>query len=359
MKKFIECYLPIKACNFRCKYCYVTQNRWWNSERPNLERCCKNIKEATNKERLGGECMFNICATGETLLFPEIVEIARGILENGHYIMIVTNGTLKNRFEEFCDFPIELRKHLFFKCSFHYLELKRLNKLNVFFENINMLKKSEISFTVELTPDDSYIPYIEEIKKVCMDNLGELCHVTVPRDERIKGYPLMTKLSREVFVKTWSSFNSALFDFKESIFEVKRKEYCYAGKWGIVLNLETGEYKQCYKGKKLGNLYEDMDKPLNLKAVGHNCAEGHCHNGHAFLGFGLIPDINTPDYADMRNRVLNDGTQWLSKETEAFMREKLKDSNKEDNIFEKMYSDLYSFHYKKFLKGMVKKDNEQ
>lgn len=358
MKKFIECYLPVKACNFRCEYCYVTQNEWWKYEKPDLKICCENIKLATTKERLGGECMFNICATGETLLYPEILEIAKSILENGHYVMIVTNGTLKMRFEEFCKFPVELKKRLFFKCSFHYLELKRQNKLNDFFDNIDMIKKSNISYTIELTPDDSYIPYIDEIKEVCIKNLGTLCHVTVPRDERKNGYPLMTKLSRKEFIETWKNFNSALFDFKESIFEEKRKEYCYAGKWGFVLNLGTGEYKQCYKGKTLGNLYENMDEPLNLISVGHNCCEGHCHNGHAFLGFGLIPDLNTPDYADMRNRKLNDGTQWLSNETEKFMRDKLKDDNNKDNCFRKIYSDLYSFHYRKFIKGIGKKNNE-
>lgn len=358
MKKFIECYLPVKACNFRCQYCYVTQNGWWNSKLPDLQKCCKNIKKATSIDRLGGECMFNICATGETLLYPEILDIVRSILENGHYVMVVTNATLTNRFKEFCEFPLELRKHLFFKCSFHYLELKRLNKIDVFFENINMVKNAGISYTVELTPDDSYIPYIDDIKNVCLEKMGTLCHVTVPRDERKNGYPLMTNLSREQFVKTWKEFNSTLFDFKESIFEVRRKEYCYAGKWGIVLDLGTGEYKQCYKGKRLGNFYEEMDKPLHLKAIGHNCCEGHCHNGHAFLGFGLIPELDTPDYADMRNRVLNDGTQWLSKETEDFMRGKLKDSNKEDNLIEKICSDLYSVHYKQSIKKVLNGKDE-
>ena len=41
--------------------------------------------------------------------------------------MIVMNGMLKTRFEEFAKIPDKL-----FFISFHYLELKRLNKFDVF-----------------------------------------------------------------------------------------------------------------------------------------------------------------------------------------------------------------------------------
>ena len=64
--------------------------------------------------------MFNICATGETLIPNEVVEYTRAILAQGHYVMIVTNGLLKKRFEEFSEFPESYRKRLFFKISFHY-----------------------------------------------------------------------------------------------------------------------------------------------------------------------------------------------------------------------------------------------
>lgn len=355
MKRFIECYIPIKACNMRCDYCYVTQNGWWKAQKPDLKLCCEKIKKAFTYSRMGGACMFNLCATGETLLEPEVPSIIKSILENGHYVMVVTNGSLTQRFEECCQFSEDLRKRLFFKFSFHYLELKRIDKLSVFFKNVRMVKSAGISFTVELTPDDRYIPYISDIKKVCMEELGAFCHVTVSRDERQKGYPLLSDLTKEEFVRTWSTFDSKLFDFKESIFEVKRREFCYAGEWSIVVDLATGDYKQCYKGKKLGNLYENVNAPLHLLAIGHNCVEGHCFNGHAFLGFGLIPEIQTSDYADMRNRVTNDGTQWLGIEMEAFMRCRLKDNNQELSSVHKTLTDIKSFNYKWHIKRMLGK----
>lgn len=55
--------------------------------------------------------------------------------------MIVTNGTLAQRFEEMSKFPEQLRKRLFIKFSFHYLELKRTNQLNTFIDNVKLMKK--------------------------------------------------------------------------------------------------------------------------------------------------------------------------------------------------------------------------
>ena len=353
MKRFIECSVPISACNMRCEYCYVTQNGWWNSKKPNFE--FKNqIKKAFSKDRLGGVCMVNICAMGETLLFEEVIDVIRDILDNGHYIMVVSNGTLTKRFEACCDFPVELRKHLFFKLSFHYLELKRLNLLETYFNNIKMLKEHDISFTVELTPDDSYIPYIDEIKAVCEKNLGTLCHITVCRDELKPRYPLMTSLHRSDYEELWSKFDSDLFSYKWSLFEKKRHEFCYAGQWGMVLDLQSGDYHQCYKGKKLGNIY-DFSKPLNFCAIGHHCREGHCFNGHAFLGFGLIPGLDTTDFADMRNRTLKDGTQWLSAEMEYMMRHKLSESNEPLSNTKKFICDIKSVSVKHSLKKLLGK----
>ncbi|MDD3139938.1 MAG: radical SAM protein [Lachnospiraceae bacterium] len=351
MKRFLECYVPIRACNMRCKYCYVTQNKWWDAQTEKFDFKDK-IKDSFSQERLGGVCMINMCATGETLLNREVIDILKQFLENGHYVMLVTNGTLTERFQECCNFQEEYRKRLFFKISFHYLELKRIRKLDVFFSNIRMIQNAGISFTVELTPDDSYIPYINEIKQVCLENLGVLCHVTVCRDECKKGFPLLSDLTRKEFVNTWKTFNSELFRFKESIFEQKRKEFCYAGQWGLVVDLKSGNYQQCYKGKKLGNIY-DLSKQIHFLAEGHHCREGHCFNGHAFLGFGLIPELNTPYYAEQRNRILDNGTQWLSPEMESFMRCKLENNNVKLNGFQKVVTDIKSLSPQMRLKMIL------
>lgn len=57
--------------------------------------------------------MFNLCADGETLLSSQVVEYIRAILEQGHFVMVVTNGTMTKRFDEIIKFPAHLLSHLF------------------------------------------------------------------------------------------------------------------------------------------------------------------------------------------------------------------------------------------------------
>lgn len=362
MKRFIDCGVGTFACNLRCHYCYVAQNFLFTQKVPKFKYSAEHIGKALSKERLGGTCMFNICATGETLMPQAVVDYTKAILAQGHYVMIVTNGMLKKRFEEFAEFPEDYRKRLFFKISYHYLELKRLNKFELFFSNVNMIKKMKASFTIEVTPSDELIPYIEEMKEVSLKNLGALPHITVARDESKTDYPLLTKLSREEYIKTWGQFDSKMFDFKISVFGVKRKEYCYAGNWTWTLNLITGTMKQCYQTNYFANIYKNVSKPLKFVNIGHGCKAPHCHNAHAFLCFGAIPELKTPYYYELRNRVCTDGTEWLQPEMKSFMSCKLNEINEEshpkkDVFINWIYGIIYAvaINARTFLKKIDKK----
>ena len=331
IKKFFDCYIPITTCNLRCSYCYVAQQGLFKAQVPKFEHDAKEIRKAFAKERVGGTALINLCAGGETLIAEETIEIAKELLEEGHFVMIVTNGLLSRRFDSIVELPESLLRHLFFKFSFHYLELKRLNAFETFFENINKIKRAGASFTVEITPCDEEIPYIEEIKKCCMDNLGALCHVTIARtdidpEHRI---PHLSKYPFEDYLKIWGTFDSELFDFKKDIFYQKRKEFCYAGAWSAYINLGTGRMTQCYCGKVLGNIFENIDDSLNFEAVGYKCTQAHCYNGHVWLTFGDIPEIKTPTYADVRNRKCVDGTEWLQSDMKEMFQSRLYETNKE------------------------------
>lgn len=268
-----------------------------------------------------------MCGGGETLLPPEMVSIIYEILKQGHYIAIITNGTVTKRFEEICKFPREYCERLLFKFSFHYLQLKEKNLLEKFFENIQMVKSAGCSFSLELTPSDDYIPYIEEIQQICKERVGAYCHVTVAREETNPELPILTKLSRDEYLKTWGSFESDLFEFKMQTFNVKRKEFCYAGEWTAHLNLGTGVLKQCYCGAVIQNIFEDTEKPIKWEPLGCNCCEPHCHNAHVWLTLGAIPSMETPIYASMRDRITDSGEHWLQPRMREFLSGKLKDSN--------------------------------
>ena len=371
LKRFIDVAISTETCNLRCHYCYIAQHRKFNNKIAKLQYSPKEIRKALSIERLGGVCMFNFCAGGETLIAEEIIDVVKELLEEGHYVMIVTNGTLTQRFQKIAQFPRELMKRLFFKFSFHYLELIRLNLLDTFFNNINLMKEAGASFTVEITPNDELVEYIDEIKKICYEKLGVLCHITIGRRDSGE-IPVLTNKPLEEYKKIWNTFESPLFEFKSQIFSKKRKEFCYAGEWTLYLDLVSGDYRQCYGGLTIGNIYKNIDKPLKTLPIGNHCTQPHCYNGHAFLTFGCIPELDTPTYDKMRNRINSKGEEWLSKEMKEIMQCKLKDSNKQYSSREKRNINLKNSilnlkdkamkinrKVKNKIKGKRKKKNEK
>ena len=87
----------------------------------------------------------------------------------------------------------------------------------------------------------------------------------------------------------------------------------------------------------IGNLYENMDKPLPQKPVGCHCSLPHCYNGHSYLAYGVIPELKTPCYSELRNRICSDNTEWLTPEVKAFFSTRLYESNREYSWFEKTW----------------------
>ena len=325
--KFLDCYIPVKTCNFRCHYCYITQNKWWGEKLPEFPYSPEHIARALSKKRMGGTCLVNMCGGGETMLPPQIVDITRCLLEAGHYVMIVTNGTISKRFDEILSLDKKLLKHLFFKFSFQYLELKRTNLFDTFFDNVRKVKESPASLTVELTTCDELVPHIPDIKKICMENLGALCHLTIARDETKPSIPRLSKFSEKQARKIWGDFDSAMFDFKLPLFEKKRKEFCYAGMWSYCIDFGTGEMNPCYRCGVVQNIFEDIDAPIKQCPIGNRCPNPHCWNNHSFLGLGDIPGFPAPRYAEIRDRICTDGTHWLKPDFQNIFNQRLDENN--------------------------------
>lgn len=341
MKRYIECYVPVKACTLRCHYCYITQHRLFDTELPKFKYSPEEVRKALSKKRLGGVCVINLCGGGETLLPPELPSYMRALLEEGHYITLVTNATVTKRLKEIAAFGHDLCKHIFIKFSFHYLEFKKRNFLDRFFENIKMMEEAGCSYTVEITPNDELIPYIPEVIALSKEKLGTLPHVTIARDETVKDIIILSKLDRDEYMKTWGVFDSNLIKFKNRIFGYKRKEFCYAGDWSFYLNLGTGDMTQCYCSYYSHNIFDDPSKPIPFHAIGSKCSEPHCYNGHSFLNFGDIPELfQESNYAMMRNRETSDGRKWLSPEFEYIFSHKLGESNQAYSAFGKLKTNL-------------------
>lgn len=331
MKRFIDIHVPITTCNFRCHYCYVTQMKKNNTEKVAFTYSPSQVRKALSQKRLGGVCLFNVCGLGETLIPEKIIDYVEELLKEGHYVMIVTNGSLTKRFEEICKMQPELLTRLFFKFSLHYFELKNRGLFNTFANNVHMVKAAGCSYTIEITPNDELEPYIDDIKHYCLKEFGALCHVSIPRKENDNTIPLLSTHSLDDFCTIWGTFDSNLMKFKREIWGVKRKEFCHAGEWSGLLNLGTGEWTPCYgiRGQKR-NIFENPDKPFDFCPVGKHCKLPHCYNGHSFLTMGNIPEINSYHYGDVRDRECPDGSHWLSESVYDYFNSRLEDENKDE-----------------------------
>lgn len=333
--RYIDCYIPTETCNFRCHYCYIAKQNKFGKKLVKFEHDVKFMRKALSTKRLGGKCLINLCAGGETLLSEDVLDLMYELLQEGHYLTIVTNGSMTKRFEKIANWDAELRKHIMFKFSFHYLELIRLNLMDVFIHNVKLMHESDCSVTVEITPNDELIPYIDEVKRICLEEFGALCHVTIARDDLTENIAHLSAYDFDEYIKIWSTFDSKLLDFKKTIFYKKRTEFCYAGCWTLYLNISTGDLQQCVYGNYLGNIYKDINAPIKFCPVGNKCEYPHCYNGHSYLTLGAIPEIITPSYLEMRDRIMTNGEHWIKEEFAEFIGQKLYDNNQEMNEEEK------------------------
>lgn len=89
------------GCNLKCGYCYLAQANYKNQGMIKALRYpLETILAACSKERLGGSCIIEIIGDGETLLPDDVVPLILGLLKEGHYVLVINNGTLKTRIHE-------------------------------------------------------------------------------------------------------------------------------------------------------------------------------------------------------------------------------------------------------------------
>ena len=286
----------------------------------------EHIAKALRKERVGGVSWISICGAGETLAQKEIVDIVYYILKEGHYVNITTNGTLTNQIKQILGKCNDYLVRLHFSFSFHYTELVRLNLIDVFFSNLTLVKESGASFLYQINLCDEYVPYIEEIKALSLERVGSLPQVALTRNESSRPFSIWTSMTDQEYYDLGHSFDSELFEFTYKNFNVKRTEFCYAGDWSFVLNLQTGWLTQCYANCEGQNIFDDLNSPIKLTAVGKRCNNLYCVNSSHFMSLGVIPEIQTPSYAALRCR---ENSDWYSKEMYEFLNSKLFETNKQ------------------------------
>lgn len=340
IKRIILLSVPMSICNFRCSYCYLSQRaECYQNKQPILKYSPKHVAKALSPDRLGGLAFVNICADGETLLTKNIDEYVYELLRVGHYIEFVTNLSISPVLERMLSWDKTILQRLEFKCSFHYLELKRKNLLDVFAQNVKQIWASGASANIEITPCDEMIPHIDEIKRFSLEHFGALPQLSIARNDSTDNIEYLTALSLEEYDRIWSQFDSGFWEFKKTIFKEKRSEFCYAGDWLLQVNFETGDARQCYRSRFSQNIFENLDKSIKFKAIG-SCLEPHCYNGHALLTFGCIPHLTKVKYGDIRNRKKDSNSEWLQPKLKAFFNSTLVESNEEYSVAQKAFINL-------------------
>lgn len=346
MAHFFECLLPISICNLECEYCYLIQQNRRKMKNEEFSYSVKHMIKALTVKRLGGICYFSLCGTGETMLQKGIVELVEGLLREGHYVNITTNGTITNKLQRLTMLEQKYREKVQIAFSFHYIELKKKDQLKTFFDNVKMIKAAGISILVQLNLYDGYINDIELIKKMCIEEIGAMPQVALTRKENGKSFSIMSEKTEKEYHELGRGFESPLFEFTFQNFNVRRKEFCYAGDWSAILNMKTGIMSACYGCGKSQNIFENLDKKICFEAIGHNCKNRYCINSSHFMALGVIPKIETPTYVELRNR---EEAKWYSKKMEIFLSQKFSDSKKEYGIVKKIYVDIkgksrYMYH---------------
>lgn len=147
--KMINGTIHTSGCTLKCDYCYLAQSNYRNdSETYALRYPLETVLQACSKKRLGGTAFIQIIGDGETLLPKDAVSLICGLLKEGHYVQVVTNGTLQNRIHELVETAEQngLVSHLLLSFSLHFLELEKHNLLEIEsynFEYIDDLEKMD------------------------------------------------------------------------------------------------------------------------------------------------------------------------------------------------------------------------
>jgi sulfatase maturation enzyme AslB (radical SAM superfamily) len=302
IRRVVTAMISGTACNMNCHYCYRQYHGVTEKNTPtHFQYSVPHMVKALHPKRLKGFAFILVVGGGETLLHEKIVPFIRGLLMQGHIVEVVTNLTLNERINELLDIPNKCLKNLIVKCSFHYMELKRLNKLEDYFNNLRKVVAAGASAHPFLVVSNDYLPYLDEIKKIFLRELQEMPHTSIAldfTDKSMRPFSFYTREFKDMLIK---EFDSNVFRVTERFLDVDPKEYfCYAGDWCISLYTDSGKIQKCFYVPTEQNIFENIFKPIKFESLGKNCPKDSCALSYDLLSFGVLPDfVDLMPYGDV------------------------------------------------------------
>ena len=352
MRRFFECLVPNTTCNLKCSYCYLIQQGRRTNKKAVFDYPPEIIGKALRQSRVGGVCLISMTASGETLLPPEMPDIVYCVLKEGHFVNITTNGTLTTQIINLLKKTEGYHSHLHISFFLYYTELIRTNLLDTFFQNINIVRECGCSILVQINLVDEYIPYWDEIKKKCIEKVGAPPQVALTRREDGTNYSILTELSQDEYIQIGKQMDSPLFECTVKNFNVKRKEYCYAGYWSGNLFLDSGIMKSCYGQGITQNIFEDINKPIIFEPIGNHCECKYCINSSHFISQGIIPELlPTLSYGELRDR---SNASWYNYEMRNFLYKQFEDTNKQLSFIHKYFFKIKKSYNQSSFKKIIK-----
>lgn len=296
---------------------------------------------------------------GETLLPADITDIVCGLIEEGHYVTVITNGTITERIKEIVE-RLKARalvSHLEFSLSLHYLELKRLGLLLTFAENVRYLKENQVSVRLNFILGPSVLDMADEVKAYCKESLGMKTSVGIARKDVNGANELLADCPEEEYFRIGDGFESYHFEQQKQSYlqrcrRPEEKKFCYAGEWSFCLDLTAGLYTQCTGINRVAyHFFERIDEPLRLDAVGKTCKAPYCACGFAEC-HNLIPE--GCGYG-RENDPLNEELRWITDEMRSAKFADLSLTNDEYTEEQKERCDLANmeYEYKKGISELV------
>lgn len=296
--KMINGTIHTLGCTLQCEYCYLAQRGYKNDgDVFALKYPLDKVLKACSKERLGGTCFIQIIGDGETLLPKDAGPLILGLLKEGHYVQVITNGTLTERIHDLIEGAEQegVADHLLMSFSLHFMELEKGNWLKIYADNINYVREKGVSFRISMVCSDADIEAEKRIHEYCENDLDgvALSIGSAKKYNEITGNieGLWSKYEKEEYYKkVIDIFPSYNLEYIQDLDEIDNHKFCYAGSWYFQVDFTTGTYSQCLQNAgPIHNFFENIEDELMLEPVGTRCKASWCWCGWA-KKLNLIPN---------------------------------------------------------------------